>query len=374
MAILGTRPELVKLAPLLRILGAEIEVVHTGQHYDESLFGRTLRGLGLDCRFHDLRLGPGRRAGQLGAMLTALDGGYAGRPPRAVVVQGDTTSALAGALFANATDVPLVHVEAGLRSFDRAMPEEHHRVLIDHLADVCCAPTPVAERNLLREAVPKERVLVTGNTIVEALAGALAPLDARHALLDRLGLVPEEYVVATFHRPENVDAAGTLATILAELAKLPLPVVLPVHPRTRRRIAAAGLERFRSSVRLIEPLGYREFLSLLSLCSMVVSDSGGVQEEASVLKRPIIVVRRSTERPEILGSFGVLVPPGPRLRTTMRCWLEDGAEIRSRITMLPSPFGDGLASERIAAVMRGQAEGSPPGGQASPQSMSRAAR
>ncbi|MBW4720400.1 non-hydrolyzing UDP-N-acetylglucosamine 2-epimerase [Saccharothrix obliqua] len=349
--VCGTRPELIKLAPLARALGAAARVVYTGQHHDTALYDRVRRDLGLPADFHDLRVGGGRRGDQLGRAVSALDAALAHRPPSVVVVQGDTTSALAGALAANAAGLPLAHVEAGLRSYDRAMPEEHNRVLIDHLADLCCAPTEGNRANLLAENVPDARIAVTGNTVVEALLEARSAHHREAALLAGYGLAVDGFALATIHRPENTDRPAVLRDVLTQLRALPLPVLFPLHPRTAARLTAFGLEHLLDGLLVAEPLAYPDFLALMSAAAVVVSDSGGVQEEVSVLKRPVVVVRRSTERPEIEGTFGTLVPPGPAIGAEVRRWLADPAGSRAALAELPSPYGDGSASDRIAAAL-----------------------
>ncbi|MEU5259527.1 UDP-N-acetylglucosamine 2-epimerase (non-hydrolyzing) [Amycolatopsis sp. NPDC021455] len=349
--VCGTRPELIKLAPLMRFFGDGCAVVYTGQHYDHALYSRIRADLPPSGRFHELGVGAGRRGGQLGRTVSAVDEVLAAEPGRVVVVQGDTTSALAGALAANAHDLPLVHVEAGLRSHDRAMPEEHNRVLIDHLADLCCAPTDLNRRNLLAENVPAERIAVTGNTVVEALESALPGAADREAVLAARGLARDRFVLATIHRPENVDDPGRLEVILRELGRLPLPVVFPLHPRTAKSVEEFGLTRLLEPLVRLEPQAYPAFLALAAEAAVVVSDSGGIQEEVSVLKRPVVVVRRSTERPEIAGTFGVRVLPGPGIGTEVARWLDDVAGHRERLRALPSPYGDGSAAARIAAAL-----------------------
>ncbi|MEV0675606.1 UDP-N-acetylglucosamine 2-epimerase (non-hydrolyzing) [Actinosynnema sp. NPDC050436] len=349
--VCGTRPELIKLAPLIGLLGPRAVVVYTGQHYDRAMYELIRRDVAEPGGFHEFALGGARRGAQLGLAVKAVDDVLAAHRPAAVVVQGDTTSALAGALAANANDVPLVHVEAGLRSYDRAMPEEHNRVAIDHLADLCCAPTPVNRANLLAENVPADRIEVTGNTVVEALEAALPGPDAEAAVLAAHGLRRDHYAVATVHRPENVDDAETLETVLRELAALPLPVVLPLHPRTAKRVRDFGLGALLRRLRVVEPQAYPDFLALAAGAAVVVSDSGGIQEEVSVLKRPVVVVRRSTERPEIEGTFGTLVPPGPGIGAEVRRWLDDVAGHRARLAALPSPYGTGSPSVRIASAL-----------------------
>ncbi|MGZ3146653.1 non-hydrolyzing UDP-N-acetylglucosamine 2-epimerase [Lentzea chajnantorensis] len=350
--VCGTRPELIKLAPLVDHLGSACTMIYTGQHYDRSMYSQIRRDVPEPGAFHELCLGGLRRGDQLGRAVSAVDEVLAGQRPAAVVVQGDTTSALAGALAANACDVPLVHVEAGLRSYDRAMPEEHNRVLIDHLSDLCCAPTPLNRHNLLAEGVADSRVVVTGNTVVEALAHALPSPEEERTALATAGVTRDRYVLATVHRPENVDDAANLETVLRELGRLPLPVVLPLHPRTAQRIGAFGLDGLLPALRVVEPQPYRAFLALAQGAAVVVSDSGGIQEEVSVLKRPVVVVRRSTERPEIEGTFGTLVPPGPRIGTSVLRWLDDVPAHRAALREIPSPYGTGSPSERIAVAVQ----------------------
>lgn len=350
--VCGTRPELIKLAPLIRRFGEDAAVVYTGQHYDTSMYSRIRQDIAEPGSFVELGLGGGRRGAQLGNAVAALDAHFAAEPPDVVIVQGDTTSALAGALAANANDVPLVHVEAGLRSYDRAMPEEHNRVAIDHLADLCCAPTSINFTNLVAEGVAADRITVTGNTVVEALEEALPGHDDSHELITGLGLRADSYVLATIHRPENVDCRENLGTILGELAQLPVPVVLPLHPRTAKQVAAFGLGRLLAGLHVLEPQSYKDFLSLARWAAVLVSDSGGVQEEVSVLKRPVVVVRRSTERPEIEGTFGTLVPPGPRVRAEVLKWLDDVSGHRTRLAGIASPYGTGSPSGLIEAAVR----------------------
>lgn len=353
VVVLGTRPELVKLAELIRVLGPAARVVHTGQHYDEELSGGFLAELGLPEPAYLTGVGGQPRAVQIAAALQGLDAMFAAEPPLAVVVQGDTNAALAGALAANARDLPLVHVEAGLRSHDRAMPEEHNRVLIDRLADVLCAATPDNRELLLAEGVPDERIAVTGNPVVEAVRDHLPAARERARLLASHGLDADGYVLATVHRPENTDDERALTAVLRELAALAreLPVVLPLHPRSRARIEAAGLLPLLDGVTVLPPAGYGTFLALARHAALIVSDSGGIQEETTVLGRPLVVVRNSTERPESLADFAELVDPGPQIGLAARRRLSEGAQGLHRLATLPSPYGDGTASRRIAGLI-----------------------
>ncbi len=349
--VLGTRPEVMKLAGIVRRLGDAARIVHTGQHFDPNLSDVFFAELGLPAPEVRLAVGGTTRGAQIGEATRGLDGIFAADRPAAVVVQGDTNAVLAGSLAANAREIPLVHVEAGLRSHDRRMPEEHNRVVADHLADLCLAPTEVNRANLAAEGIAGDRVVVTGNTVVEVVQEHLPAAAARRAVLDDLGLEPAGFVVATIHRPENVDDPQTLRLVLEQLAGIPLPVVLPIHPRTVERVERAGLDDLLAKLAVVEPQGYLRFLSLLAESAFVVSDSGGLQEEVSVLKRGMIVVRRSTERPEVQGTFVELVPPGPRIGELAGEWAADVVGLRERLAGLPSPYGDGSASERSVAAL-----------------------
>jgi UDP-N-acetylglucosamine 2-epimerase (non-hydrolysing) len=344
--VFGTRPEIIKLSGIIELLGAKAHTIFSGQHFDDSLsriFFEDLQLLPPDVR---LTVGGGSRAHQIGELVLRLEEQFAAQRPAVVVVQGDTNTALGGALAANALAIPLVHVEAGLRSFDRRMPEEHNRVATDHMADLCLAPTEQARNNLLAENIPKGRIAVTGNTVVDVASRLLPSPDERAHLLSSLGLVAANFVLATFHRPENVDDIERLSALLTCLARLELPVLFPVHPRTRKHIQAHRLESRANGVQMVPPVGYKTFLGLAAECAFLISDSGGVQEEASVVKRPVIVVRRSTERPEVLGTFATLVPFLGDLPSAADQLLACLADTHRRLAAIPSPYGDGHASAR----------------------------
>jgi UDP-N-acetylglucosamine 2-epimerase (non-hydrolysing) len=350
--VYGTRPEVIKLAGIIAELGNRALLLHTGQHFSPELSADIARDVGVGDADVTLEIGNTTRGEQIGEGTARLDRAFRQLRPRAVVVQGDTNSALAGALAANAVGIPLVHVEAGLRSWDRAMPEEHNRVLIDHISDLCCAPTETSRCNLLAEGIEDRRIVVTGNTVIEAVLQMVPDVARRRQLVDRLGVEPGRFVLATFHRPENVDAPEALAQVLELLAEVPLPVVLPLHPRTRARASSFGLEHLLDPLLVVPPVAYRDFLGLSAEAAFLVSDSGGVQEEVSVLKRPVIVVRASTERPEVLGTFAERVPLGPGVADLARRWCQDLAGLHARLASLPSPYGDGTASARSVAAMQ----------------------
>lgn len=348
--VFGTRPEMIKLAPIIRALGDRAVVVHTGQHFDDSMSRTFLDQLRIGDPDHHLEVGGLTRGAQIGHATIAVEHLLLETRPAAVVVQGDTNSGLAGALAANAAEVPVVHLEAGLRSFDRAMPEEHNRVLIDAIADRCLAPHESNAALLEAEGISPDRIRVTGSTLREALDDMLPDRASRDALRSELGLVADEFVLATIHRAENADVEDKLRTILGELASLDRPVLLPLHPRTRARAAQFGLDHLLAAIHVVEPLGYREFVGLAADCALMVSDSGGVQEEATIVKRPVVIVRNSTERPEILGTFAHLVPVGPGIGETARRLLADVPGTHARLAALPYPYGTDATARCVAAI------------------------
>jgi UDP-N-acetylglucosamine 2-epimerase (non-hydrolysing) len=350
--VYGTRPEIIKLGGVVRRLGTSALLIHTGQHYDPAMSGRVAGPVAMPVPDVLLEVGGRSRAQQIAGALGDIDHVLAGHDVRAVIVQGDTNATVAGALAANARGLPLVHVEAGLRSHDRAMPEEHNRVLTDHLSDLLCAPTAGCVRNLAYEGITGDGVVETGNTVVEAVRELLPGLTARRTLLARLGLVPDRYAVATIHRPENTDDPCVLDRILRQLAALPLEVVLPLHPRTAAAVRCHGLDGLLAGLRVVEPLDPATFLGLAAQAAVLVSDSGGVQEECTVIGRPLIVVRRSTERPEVMADFARLVPEGVGLTQAVAEVLDQGATLRARLAALGSPFGDGTACDRIVDRVR----------------------
>lgn len=349
--VFGTRPEIIKLGGIIELLGRRAWTIFSGQHFDESLSRIFFDDLRLRAPDITLAIGGRSRAEQIGQLVVRLEEQFTRRRPSVVIVQGDTNTTLGGALAANALEIPLVHVEAGLRSFDRRMPEEHNRVVADHLADLCLAPTEHARDNLLAEAIPESRVAVTGNTVVDMASRLLPTAAEREDLLKGLGLAPAAFILATFHRPENVDDEDRLGSLLEVLGRLERPVVFPVHPRTRKRIKSGGLASRANGLRMLPPLAYPMFLGLAAECAFILTDSGGVQEEASIVKRPTIVVRRSTERPEVLGTFATLVSSLAEVGGVAERLLARLADRHRALADLASPYGDGQASLRCVHNM-----------------------
>jgi len=350
--VLGTRPEIIKLAGVIRGLGSRCVLIHSGQHYHDSLSSAFFASFDLPeptLRLADI--GGAERPDQIAGVIEQVASALRRTRPGAVVVQGDTNTAAAGALAANFLGIPVVHVEAGLRSYDRAMAEEINRRLVGVVADLHCAPTESSADNLRSEGVTESAIRLTGNTVVEATIESLP--DAAFSLASVLAhdLRPDRYVLATIHRPENTDDPAKLTTILEALGDLPIPVVLPLHPRTRGCVERFGLQRLLERLRVIQPIDHPAFLGLAAHARLLVSDSGGIQEECTILKRPLIVIRNSSERPEsIAAGFALLVQPDERLATTLTEAVAD-AGWTARLAHRPSPFGDGHASERIVAAI-----------------------
>ncbi|WP_084955658.1 non-hydrolyzing UDP-N-acetylglucosamine 2-epimerase [Thermoactinospora rubra] len=348
--VLGARPNFVKAAPVVRALeglGVRQGIIHTGQHYDALMSDVFFADLGLPEPLANLGVGSGTHARQTAALLVGLEEVVVQHSPDLVVVYGDVNSTLAAILVCAKLGVPTAHVEAGLRSFDRTMPEEVNRIVTDSLADLLFATSPDALSYLAAEGVDPRKVHLVGNSMIDSLFAALPQLDPA-PVVERLGL-PERYAVGTLHRPANVDtpeAARELVSAVLEVTEL-IPVVVPIHPRGRTRLAEAGLVNG-ERLRIVDPLGYVDFLSLVRGAALVVTDSGGVQEETTVLGVPCLTVRPNTERP-ITVSHGTnrLVTPA-MLAAAASKMLADGAAIPAE--ELPALW-DGKAGVRIARVI-----------------------
>jgi UDP-N-acetylglucosamine 2-epimerase (non-hydrolysing) len=297
IVVVGARPNFIKAAPLLPALaraGIDAPVAHTGQHYDPRMSDVFFSDLAIPEPAWLLGVGSGTHAVQTGAAMVRLEELFESERPDAVVVVGDVNSTLAGALAAAKLQIPVVHLEAGLRSRDMSMPEEINRLVTDQLSAILLAPTQAAVDNLLAEGVPADRIRFVGNIMAETLLAAVPRLAAMDPARE-FGLRAGGYVLTTIHRPENADHPERLAHIVAALSEAPLPVLMPVHPRTRPALAAVGAGPATPNVRLVEPVGYLEMLALERDAAAIVSDSGGVQTEACVLHTPLVTVRRNTE-------------------------------------------------------------------------------
>jgi len=356
LVVAGARPNFVKVAPVIKALKqtgrGEVALVHTGQHYDYSMSAAFFEELFIPAPDIFLGVGSGSHGEQTARILSAFEEVLLKDPPAAVAVVGDVNSTLACALAAAKCGVPVAHVEAGLRSFDRTMPEEINRVLTDALADYLFTHSPDADENLRREGVPEERIFLVGNVMIDTLREYEAAARARD-VAGRLGLQAGGYAVCTLHRPSNVDEPGTLRTVVQILTDLQseCPVVFPMHPRTRTRLETFGLADVlleQKNIQAIDPLGYLDFIGLMATAALVLTDSGGVQEETTALGVPCLTLRESTERPVTvtLGTNAVVGTDSNRILAAARRAL-NGDWPRG---ILPEGW-DGHAAERIAAVL-----------------------
>ena len=352
-SVVGARPQFVKAAAVSRELReAHQEIlIHTGQHYDARMSQVFFDELHIPAPDLNLEVGSGSHGAQTAAMLIGLEEAFELEAPDRVLVYGDTNSTLAGALAAAKLDIPVAHVEAGLRSFNRGMPEEVNRVVADHLSDQLFCPSSVAVANLEMEGIT-DGVHLVGDVMADVLAWALEEIgDSGSETLDELGLRPGDYLLATVHRAENTGDPARLDGIVAALAGVGEPVVLPLHPRTRKVLArhAAGVDPFAgTSVRCVEPVAYLEMMRLVRGARGILTDSGGLQKEAYWLKRPCITLRDETEWVETVDT-GWNVLAGA-----------DTAEILGWVERMsppadhPSLYGDGTASSKILHVLSTQ--------------------
>jgi UDP-GlcNAc3NAcA epimerase len=343
--IIGNRPQFVKAAAVSRRLREEFDelIIHTGQHYDDELSRIFFEELDVPRPEHELGAGTGSNTTQTARILAALEPVLAEVGPQLALVYGDTNSTLAGALAAAQAHISVGHVEAGMRSFDRSMPEELNRVLTDHASDLLLCSTETALENLQNEGARGEAHLV-GDVMADVSLAFRDIAEERSAILADLGLEAGTYLVVTAHRAGNVDPPERLEALVALLERLPLPVVFPAHPRTRARLDAAGLTDRLAGVRLLSPLGYLDFLKLVCHARAVLTDSGGVQKEAYLLGVPCVTLRDRTEWVETVeAGWNVLVD------------LDGDAALRAlereRPAEHPELYGGGHAADRVAGVL-----------------------
>jgi UDP-N-acetylglucosamine 2-epimerase (non-hydrolysing) len=348
--LIGTRPEIIKMSPIIRQCerrGLDYFIVHTGQHYSYEMDRIFFEELHLPQPGYNLDVGSGSQAHQTGAMMAGIEDILKAEKPDVTYVQGDTNTVLAGALAASKLHVRVGHVEAGLRSFDRTMPEEINRVVADHISDLLFAPTMVSRSLLLDEGIPGDRIFITGNTVVDAVRENLRIAESSK-VLENLGLIPGSYLVSTVHRQENVDDPARLADILAGIGlasrALGLPVVMPVHPRTKKMVTEHHVP-VPGCIRVIDPLGFMDFLKAEASAALMLTDSGGVQEECCILGVPCVTLRDNTERPEtIQAGANMLAGHDPR----RICESSIGMARRDR--KWENPFGDGNSGKRILEI------------------------
>lgn len=355
--VVAARPNFMKMAPVVEALrareGIRAPLIHTGQHYDEAMSRVFFDDLGMPAPDVNLEAGSGSHAAQTARVLERFDEYLEGARPDLVVVAGDVNSTLACALAAAKRTIPLAHVESGLRSRDRTMPEELNRILTDALADLLFAPSADAVANLEREGIDPERIHLVGNSMIDSLRRHLPAARSRRAH-ERFGVARGAYAIATIHRPSNVDDPARLAQVLDALRELAalLPVIVPVHPRTAARIAAlgagAGGARGSAGLSIVPPLGYLDFLGLMESARLVLTDSGGIQEETTALGVRCLTLRDNTERPitvnegtnRLIGSDPSAILPAARESLAA-----------PQAATRPLALWDGHAGERIASIL-----------------------
>jgi len=352
MVVVGTRPEIIKMAPVVRALKKSklpFLFVHCGQHYDYNMSQQFIEDLELPTPDFSFKIRVSSPGEQIARIMVQMDKLLKRTLPCVVLVEGDTNTVLAAALAANKRVVPVGHVEAGLRSFDLRMPEEHNRRLTDHVSDFLFAPTARSEANLRKESV-WGKVFVTGNTAIDAVAQHLPIAERKSDILTKIRF--KKFALATAHRAENVDDLNVLKNFMGVLAESSVPVVYSMHPRTRKRLRQhkllAQIER-NANVQVFPPLGYLDFLVLMRKCEFIITDSGGIQEEATApaIRKPVLVMRLSTERPEAVeAGFAKVVG------TDKNKALKAINEALAKLEELPckSPYGNGDAAEKIVNI------------------------
>jgi UDP-N-acetylglucosamine 2-epimerase (non-hydrolysing) len=352
--VVGARPNFMKAAPLMREFaardGIEARLVHTGQHYDANMSKIFFEELELPEPDIYLGIGSGSHAEQTAKVMVEFEKVVLEDRPDVIIVVGDVNSTVACSLVGSKLWIPVAHVESGLRSFDLAMPEEINRMVTDILSRFCFTTSPEAETNLMKEGVGEERIFFVGNIMIDSLMNFVDKADGS-AILNRLGLVEKEYMLVTLHRPSNVDNPDELRELFAMLSRLAerMPIVLPIHPRTKKMLESADPPIALSEhLNLIGPAGYLEFVGMMKTAGIVVTDSGGIQEETTVLGVPCVTVRENTERPiTIEVGTNILAGTDPaRVEAAVNGILDNGIGDHS----LP-PLWDGKTAGRIADIL-----------------------
>lgn len=353
MVVVGTRPEIIKMAPVIRALQKykiPLIFVHCGQHYDYNMSQQFIEELELPSPDYCYKVKAYSQGAQTARIITHMEQLLKKTAPSLVLVEGDTNGVLATAIASVKLGIPVGHVEAGLRSFDLRMPEEHNRRLTDHMSTYLFAPTENAEKNLKRENV-WGKIYVTGNTVIDAVIQHLPIAKKKSKILEAIHF--ERFALATAHRAENVDDLAVLENFMKAFAEAPIGVVYPMHPRTKKRLRQSGFYtkiKNIKNIKILPPLGYLDFLVLMKNCEMIVTDSGGIQEEATVscMRKPVLVIRFSTERPEAVesGFAEVVGIDKQKILKAMERTLKERKELPAE-----SPYGNGKAGEKIAKIL-----------------------
>lgn len=351
VTILGARPQFIKAAMLhnqfRKYSDIEEVVVHTGQHYDKNMSEVFFFELNIAKPHYNLGIGGGSHGQNTGRMIEAIEAVLISEKPNSVIVYGDTDSTLAGALAAVKINIPIIHIEAGLRSFNRQMPEEINRVLVDHVSNLLFTPTKIASQNLLQEGI-KENVFLVGDIMYDAAIHYSGLAEEKSLILKKLDISSKCYILATIHRKENTDSLEKLENIITSLNNLPLPVILPLHPRTKLRLQTYDLV-LGDNLKVIEPLGYLDMVMLEKNAAVIVTDSGGVQKEAYFHGVPSMIVRQETEWIELIDNkAGVLVDARDKLSFENAMQELMGFEIEN---VPENIYGDGNTSSNISQLI-----------------------
>ncbi len=354
VVVTGTRPEIIKMAGILRTLKTQKLphiFVHCGQHYDYNMAQQFIENLELQKPDYWLKIEAQSPGAQTAEILLKMDQLLEKIDPSIVLVEGDTNTVLAAALAANKRNVPIGHVEAGLRSFDLRMPEEHNRRLTDHISEFLFSPTETAKNNLLEEKV-WGKIFLTGNTAIDAVNEHLPIAEKKSKIMQQIPF--ESFALATAHRTENVDNPIVLQSFMEVFANSPLPIVYPMHPRTKKRLQENSMltkMEAMDNILILPPLGYLDFLVLMKNCRLIITDSGGIQEEATApsIRKQVLVIRLSTERQEAVeaGFARVVGTEAKNIIAAMKEALEKDIKLPSL-----SPFGDGTAAQKIVEIIR----------------------
>ena len=357
ITIIGARPQFIKASALFKSMELvpgsslllEQKILHTGQHYDSNMSDCFFDDLGIPQPSYELGIGGGTHGANTGRMLEEIEKILIADKFDGVIVYGDTDSTLAGSLAASKLKIPVFHVEAGLRSFNRSMPEEQNRVITDHLSELCFAPTPIAIQNLRSEGIAEERIVKTGDIMADTARIFSNSLNRRNELLKRLGCFDKKFILATIHRAENVDNPQKLLSILSALARQKIPVLLPLHPRTKARIEQFNLHKLIANLQITEPLGYLDMVMLEKKANLIITDSGGIQKEAYFQGTPCVTIREETEWVELIDTgWNKLADPN-----------NEDAIVESIYNQLnfqlsqprPNLYGDGFSAKTIISKL-----------------------
>ena len=347
--VVGTRPEIIKMSPIIKYCSGQrinYDVIHTQQHYSDNMDRIFFEKLNIDYPKLSLGVNPGEPHLQISSIIERCGEVFKSNNYDIVLVQGDTNTVLGAAISAQKCGVKIGHVEAGLRSFDKSMPEEINRILTDQISDFCFCPTDISKNNLMHEGIDENKIYVVGNTIVDVIKNNIG--KAKNLRDIQNTILTNKYALVTLHRPANVDVVKSLSTIINVLKKiqdkLNYQIIFPVHPRTYNRIVAAGIDI--GHICIVDPVNYFSFLSLMIGSSIIITDSGGIQEEACILNKPCITVRENTERPETI-SIGANILTGlneVKIFGAIESWS------RKSVTW-NHPFGNGNSGEMIMKII-----------------------